>query len=701
MLQATSCPTSTQLHDFLAGKLVEAEIDQVAGHLETCERCQRLLEELPEGDDYDLASLSDDGIVELLTADCRQMIDRVISGTRRRTYEQPPEEIREYVLGQQLGTGGMGVVFEATHKRLKRSVAIKLLRSRHEKALAVTRFQREMEAIGRVEHDNIVRALDAGEAEGFDFLVMERIEGMNFRDIVQARGKLPIADACEVVRQAACGLAHAHELNLIHRDVKPSNLMLSADGTVKLLDLGLALIAEQQIEEEQHDSSPSETRALHRDDTATGTVIGSAGYMSPEQALDSHKVDYRTDIYSLGRTLYFLLTGERPTADESALQRLHPELDPKLARLLAEMTSHAVEDRPQSASEIAERLQRFARGAALQRLTQETHGNAGQVPSASASTSQQPEPHTQYRIAALLAVGAVVLAIAAGVAWWSRERGVGSDAAEAVAGAGRDVLEATAEGDVAEDATTVPVVGDSVPTSTEIDEQGIRETAAVFETKQGLAISVTRQQDDKITTKVLTGDDAQQYVRDRPMLNLQLLYRNKPMFVMVTEVNTEAARIRVERAVGFFARAEVWEDLDADEPTFTFDGQNLNELMLREDDWCRRYHNELLGQAPAGGSVSRGTVQMQATGHRSMMISHASGYSIRIMEQMGTPSGEEGGILVDAGPEPLTNVRAANVTALRSDHPDAAKLYDQTLAFFGDMIAEMAQPISAAGTVPE
>ena len=693
-----SCPTTTELADFLAGRLAEPELEQVACHLEACAECQHLLDELPETDDQGLKALSHLGEEPLLSSVCGEMIARVLGDPGKRGVEQPPSEIRDYVLGSQLGRGGMGVVYEATHQRLKRPVAIKLLRSRHAKQGAVARFQREMEAIGRVEHDNIVRALDAGEAEGFEFLVMERIHGLNLREIVESSGNLRPPDACEVVRQAACGLSHAHELNLIHRDVKPSNLMLSTDGTVKLLDLGLALIAEHPREDESVEAAVAEPAVRPRDDTTTGAVIGSAGYMSPEQAENSHHVDYRTDIYSLGRTLCFLLTGQPPTADIETVGQLPKDLEPKLVRLLEQMTARAPEHRPQTAGEIAYRLSHLSREADLSSLVEGAAAGNG-------LSTRVRWTHGGLRHGAPAAagqrrwIGGLVLLIlfAVGVMVW--RTGVRPPA--------RDLSNASNQANSVEPSEAGPApspapaqfapavsITESLPASTQTDAAGARETATAFDTKQGLAISVTRQQEDEITTHVLTGDEAQQYVKQRPMLNMQLLYRQKPMFVMVTEVKTEKARVRVERAVGFFTRARIWEGASSDEPTYAFDGQNLNELMLRDDAWCRKYLSELLGQAPLDGSVSRGTVQLQATGHRTMMLTDTTGFSIRIMEQLGGIDEPQSGVLVDAGPEPLTNVRATTREELREQYPHAARLYDQTLKFFGDTIDEMAQPTS-------
>ncbi|MCH8244243.1 MAG: serine/threonine protein kinase, partial [Planctomycetes bacterium] len=181
-------------------------------------------------------------------SDCRRAIDLVaaigkepsfnVSEKQLQTADEPSELgfIGQYKLLAKLGAGGMGTVYKALHPSLKRVVALKVLPAdRMQNADAVGRFQREMEAVGRLDHQNIVRATDAGEIDGTHFLVMEHVDGIDLSDLVRQQGPLPIPAACEIVRQAAVGLQHAHEHGLVHRDIKPSNLMLTMDGRVKLL----------------------------------------------------------------------------------------------------------------------------------------------------------------------------------------------------------------------------------------------------------------------------------------------------------------------------------------------------------------------------------------------------------------------------------------------------------------------------------
>ncbi len=227
--------------------------------------------------------------------------------------------IGNYTILDKLGAGGMGVVFKARHRKLGRVVALKILPPSFARdKTAVARFKREVEAAGRLKHPNIVSALDADEDRGVHFLVMEYVEGSDLDKVVRRRGPLPLGQAIEYVIQAARGLAAAHAEGIVHRDIKPSNLMLDAAGTVRVLDLGLARIAE--------DANPFGQAAATRL-TASGMYMGTVDYMAPEQAEDARKVDHRADIYSLGCTLYYLLTGREPFAGETVLKLLMAHLE--------------------------------------------------------------------------------------------------------------------------------------------------------------------------------------------------------------------------------------------------------------------------------------------------------------------------------------------------------------------------------------
>ena len=210
-------------------------------------------------------------------------------------------QLGEYQLLEKLGEGGMGAVYKALHTKLKRVVAAKVLpRDRRWDDRAVVRFEREMVAAGAVDHANIVRAMDAREVDGTRFLVMEYVDGLDLNALGRGCHPIAVADVCEIVRQVALGLEEVRRHGLVHRDIKPSNIMLTAHGTVKILDLGLARFGEDKSEDEEL--------------TGSGTALGTLDYMAPEQVSDSRSVDIRADIYSLGCTLYKLLSGQSPFA---------------------------------------------------------------------------------------------------------------------------------------------------------------------------------------------------------------------------------------------------------------------------------------------------------------------------------------------------------------------------------------------------
>ena len=207
----------------------------------------------------------------------------------------------------------MGQVFKAQHRRMDRIVAIKILPSALTKdAAAVARFEREVRAAARLEHPNIVTAHDSDEAGGVCFLVMQFIDGSDLSALVKKNGPLAPERAVDYVLQAAHGLAYAHEQGVVHRDIKPANLLVDAKGTVKILDMGLARL----------ESTVGADAGTAADLTASGTIMGTVDYMAPEQALNTKHADARSDIYSLGCTLHYLLVGQAPYAGETLMEKL-------------------------------------------------------------------------------------------------------------------------------------------------------------------------------------------------------------------------------------------------------------------------------------------------------------------------------------------------------------------------------------------
>ena len=217
-----------------------------------------------------------------------------------------------YVLLERLGKGGMGQVFTALHRRMERVVALKLLAPEvMQNERAVRRFQREAKAAAKLSHPNIVAAFDADMDKGVHFLVMEYVKGSDLASYIKRHGRLSLAQALEVIQQAARGLHYAHGQGVIHRDIKPANLLLDQAGTIKILDMGLARL-----------KNSLDDGAVEADLTGTGTVMGTLDYMSPEQAFDTKIADARSDIYSLGCTLYYLLAGEPIFGGDTAMKKL-------------------------------------------------------------------------------------------------------------------------------------------------------------------------------------------------------------------------------------------------------------------------------------------------------------------------------------------------------------------------------------------
>src|SRR5262245_47102122 len=215
----------------------------------------------------------------------------------------------KYKVLERLGSGGMGTVFLCEHKLMRRRVAVKVLPlPKAEDKASLDRFMREARAIAAVDHPNIVRAYDLDQDDNLHFLVMEWVDGTNLQDLVKKFGPLDPVRACHYIYGGAVGLQHAHEIGLVHRDIKPGNILIDRSGVVKILDLGLARLT--------HDQEDNLTRQNDEN------VLGTADYLAPEQAMDSHTVDIRADIYSLGATFYFLLTGSPPFPEGSVAQKL-------------------------------------------------------------------------------------------------------------------------------------------------------------------------------------------------------------------------------------------------------------------------------------------------------------------------------------------------------------------------------------------
>jgi serine/threonine protein kinase len=324
------------------------------------------------------------GQVGSVADDGRPICDELLRPTRR-VAEAPDHEqaaraggkdwprLPGYEILGELGRGGMAVVYKARDLRRQRLVAIKVC----DPGLAgdgeiAARFRQEQLLAARLTHPNLVAAYDAGQVAGVSYLVLEFVEGHDLTWLVQQHGPLPTAEACELVRQAALGLQHLHKHGLVHRDVKPANLMLTPSRQVKVLDLGVA-----QCLEVPAPRGPS---------TSHGQCLGTPDYMAPEQCLDCHAVDGRADIYALGCTLYELLTGQPPFAGAGRksvfltmkaqveapvppIRACRPDVPERLAVVLEQMLAKDPTGRFASAADIVAALQPLAAGADLAGLS--------------------------------------------------------------------------------------------------------------------------------------------------------------------------------------------------------------------------------------------------------------------------------------------------------------------------------------------
>lgn len=333
-----------------------------------------------------------------------------------------------------LGRGGGGAVFRAEHRQLKRPLAIKVLSGGMAcSPAAIARFEREIEAVGKLDHPGIVQAFDGGQRQGVWFLTMEWVDGVDFGAVSRIEGCLNSADASRLIQQAALALHHAHERGLVHRDVKPGNLMLAApvaDGLprVKVLDFGLAQVLRK-------DGAGGEL-------TLSSDFLGTVDYVAPEQIVNPREADARADVYALGATLVRLLLGRAPRtivgASDSLYQRLiraaeappfrlqdhRDDLAPGLVELVNQMLDGDPDRRPASAKEVAARLEGFSGGADLAGLFRRVRA-ARPVQDSGVAIAEfaGKRPVRGIRVRPIWWVAGVFLCVAAGVAgvmWWRR-----------------------------------------------------------------------------------------------------------------------------------------------------------------------------------------------------------------------------------------------------------------------------------------
>ncbi|KKL18613.1 hypothetical protein LCGC14_2473780 [marine sediment metagenome] len=318
-------PSQRQLAALALGKLAAESRARLQEHVAGCSTCAKFLSDTPRDTLAGLlrgassatrvADQSTPGVRDRSTFSGAPRLEKSAAPQEKRpkqSDEQIPQELREqskYRIVRLLGRGGMGAVYEAFHERMDRRVAIKIINPSlvdHPQALA--RFDQEVKTAAKLDHPNVAHAYDADEFGTLRVLIMEFVPGQSFDSLLRQRGRLTVVEACRLVRQAMVGLDHAHARGMVHRDLKPQNLMLTPDGKVKILDFGLAKIASEQ----------KQAQAL----TRTNALMGTPHYLAPEQALDAAKADIRADIYSLGCTLYCLLRGAPPFDGESEMKVL-------------------------------------------------------------------------------------------------------------------------------------------------------------------------------------------------------------------------------------------------------------------------------------------------------------------------------------------------------------------------------------------
>jgi serine/threonine protein kinase len=394
-------PNVERLAAFVAGALTEQESVDIETHLSDCDSCRTVLENLPQND-LDLilcrtppfSGYSDRSSFatkppSFLAAAAAPHSPTWTDGStpglepdRSRPARIPAElanHPRYHVL-EPLGSGGMGTLYKAKHAMMDRVVALKVIRKRlMADPASVERFRREVKAAARLVHPNIVTAYDAEQAGDLHFLVMELVDGQSLDKFVRERGPLPVAEACDYIRQAALGLQHAYECGMVHRDIKPHNLMLTAKGQIKILDFGLARFVQETgaaassaTSDGQTETVLSATRSLTASDPLTehGMLMGTPDFMAPEQTKNPSSADIRADIYSLGCTFYYLLSGSAPFHTETfhhkltshcetsppPLTGIRQDIQPAVLSILDHMMAKLAQDRFQTPIDVARAL---------------------------------------------------------------------------------------------------------------------------------------------------------------------------------------------------------------------------------------------------------------------------------------------------------------------------------------------------------
>ncbi|MDZ4849285.1 MAG: serine/threonine-protein kinase [Pirellulaceae bacterium] len=435
------CLSDTELLGLLSGRIASEELEQAIEHVETCEHCQHAVQSQPYPSELAcLRKQPDNPRIPHFEAEpeCQAIVGKILvqpnensnidenSSSKNSPSNRSPlpkSTLGPYRLIRALEEGGMGAVYLAEHERLKRQVAIKLLdRDKLVRQGWLDRFNREMTAIAALEHPNIVRATDAGDEDGWHFLVMEYLNGLDLGKICRRVPDIPCASICEIIRQTALGLEAIHNAGMVHRDIKPSNLFLTENGQVKILDLGLVLDGDSPL-------------AADERLTTVGHMMGTVPYMAREQLNDPRLADHRADIYSLGATFFRLFAKQPPFGAERNLAKtiqaigsseapsitsLRNDLPIEVSQLVDRMLSVDPNRRPQSAEEIAKLLEPHCDASGLRSLLRaalEAPPSNDETPTGRSNLVLRPVAtgRSSNRFPIWIALGVLPLVFAAGI----------------------------------------------------------------------------------------------------------------------------------------------------------------------------------------------------------------------------------------------------------------------------------------------
>lgn len=396
-------PQRDILYQFAWGELDEDALQTVSVHLETCATCLEQVRQFANADATLLSGLREVDLSEVELSDGDFELSSTQTDPHSDSTRNTVDSLGKYRVIKQLGAGGMGSVFLAEHLVMNRQIAIKVIRKEYtSNPEAVLRFKNEVRNAARLSHRNIVTAHDAEQVDDVHFLVMEYVPGESLSQLLKRKGRLSVTHACNYVLQVAHGLNHAHEKQMVHRDIKPGNLMRTQRGVIKILDFGLARV-----------NGMEDDSAI----TTTGIMMGTADYIAPEQARDAKTADIRSDLYSLGCTLYFLLTGQPPFQADTKVDKIlahcstdfpdasivRDDIPAKVIQIINKLTEKDPDSRYQIPQELIDDLKPFGkpksstndlqRTQVEKRVTEET----SLVVRPAGLTSSVPSPSSEMR----------------------------------------------------------------------------------------------------------------------------------------------------------------------------------------------------------------------------------------------------------------------------------------------------------------